>query len=204
MKQSLIFVQDPNALKNWLEATDSQEVKVLYDLHELEKRFIAQSCILLVQLSEHATVHDIGHLVKHGFDVLVFSNLPSNEEGLALFKNGIKGYLNTFSTPDRIKQAMTTIMTGNVWLGQSIMTAMIQSVGSAVTVNDDWRTLLTEREFEVVKLVLESLPNRAIAERLNITERTVKSHLHNTFEKLNVKDRLALALKVKNWQSLSA
>lgn len=203
MKQPLIFVQDPNALKNWLEATDSQ-VKVLFDLHELEKRFVAQNSVLLVQLSEHATVNDISQMVKHGFDVLVFSNQPSNDEGLALFKNGIKGYLNTFSTPDRIQHALETILDGNVWLGQSIMAAMIQSVSSTTPTNKDWENLLTEREFAVVKLVLESLPNRAIAERLNITERTVKSHLHNVFEKLTVKDRLALALKIKNWPNLAA
>jgi DNA-binding NarL/FixJ family response regulator len=202
MKQPLIFVQDPNALKNWLEACGSS-AKILYDLHQLDKRFNVENSLVLIQVSEDATPEKIAQIASHNFDVLAFSNEPTNEEGFALFQKGVKGYLNTFSTPERIEQAMATILDGNVWLGQNIMAAMIKSVKPPVTYHQDWVRLLTDREFEVVKLVLECLPNRAIAERLQITERTVKAHLHNVFEKFAINDRLTLALKIKNWDATS-
>lgn len=53
---------------------------------------------------------------------------------------------------------------------------------------------LTAREREIAILVAQGLKNREIAERLSITEHTVKVHLSNTFAKLGVSDRLLLAL----------
>ncbi len=198
MKRPLIFVQDPNALKNWLTAcgTDS---KVLYNLEALNERFSQQEHILLVQLSDLSNVGQVKRIVEQGFDVLLFSNAPSKTEGIALFQAGIKGYLNTFATTERIQQALTTIAAGSIWLGPEILQSMIQSVVTNAPPEDSlWQALLTERELQVALLVLESKSNKAIAEQLEITERTVKAHMHNIFQKFEVSDRLSLALKIKN------
>jgi len=53
---------------------------------------------------------------------------------------------------------------------------------------------LTPREIEIVKMVGQGLRNRVIAERLSISEGTVKVHLHNIYEKLKVDGRLELVL----------
>ena len=198
MKRPLIFVQDPNALKNWLSAcgTDS---KVLYDLIDLAKRFEPSSHILLIQISESSSIKEIIELAKQ-FDVIAFSNQPNDFEGLTLFQNGVKGYVNTFATTERIKQALETISSGSVWLGQSVMQAMISAIPVKSHSSESWKEKLTEREQQTTALVLESKTNKEIASALDITERTVKSHLHNVFEKLAVTDRLALVLKIKNWQ----
>jgi DNA-binding NarL/FixJ family response regulator len=54
--------------------------------------------------------------------------------------------------------------------------------------------LLTPRELEIVRLAAEGLRNKEIAERLTITEGTVKIHLHNIYEKLDVSGRSQLIL----------
>ena len=54
--------------------------------------------------------------------------------------------------------------------------------------------LLTARELEVVRMIAEGLRNKAIAERLSISEGTVKIHLHNVYEKLGLDGRLELML----------
>ncbi len=197
MKRPLIYVQDPNALKNWLAAC-SANAKVLYDLQNLTARFSPSEYLLLVQITPTSKVEMIIELAKL-FDVIVTSNDPSDTEGLHLFQQGIKGYINTYATVERIKQALETVQSGNVWLGQSIMQIMVQSLQPANSANDGWKALLTEREVQTAELVLQSKSNKDIAGRLEITERTVKAHLHNIFEKLEVTDRLALALKIKNW-----
>ncbi len=198
MKVPLIYVQEPNALKNWLTACRGQG-KILYDLVSLAQRYSAEQYLLLIQITKSSTVEQIIELSKT-FDVLVTSNEPSDAEGLLLFQNGAKGYINTYSTVERIEQALETIQSGNVWLGQSIMQMMIQSLQvPAKANNESWKSRLTERECQTVELVLESKNNKQIAQQLDITERTVKAHLHNVFEKLEVKDRLGLALKIKNW-----
>lgn len=198
MKRPLIFVQDPNALKNWLNACGTN-AKVLYDLTDLAKRFDTESHMILIQISPSATITEIIEIAKN-FDVIAFANEPSNLEGLQLFENGIKGYINTFASVERIEQAIETIKAGSIWLGQNVMQAMIQSLMINKQPSNGWKTILTEREQETTELVLQSKSNKEIAKQLEITERTVKAHLHNVFEKLEVSDRLALVLKIKNWQ----
>lgn len=198
MKRPLIFVQDPNALKNWLTACGT-DAKILYDLTDLSNRYDTQSHLILIQISANSTLEQISELAKE-FDVIAFANEPNNSEGLQLFQQGIKGYLNTFANVERIEQALVTIRAGSIWLGQNVMQAMIQSLINENQSKEGWKNLLTEREQEVTALVLEAQSNKDIAKKLEITERTVKAHLHNVFEKLEVSDRLALVLKIKNWQ----
>lgn len=198
MKKPLIYVQDPNALRNWLCASDT-EAKVLYDLVDLPKQFEPSEYILLIQLTPSSDLQTVIELSKL-YDTIVTANEPNDAEGLALFQNGVKGYINTFSTVERIKQALETVQSGNVWLGQSIMQAMIQAIMPQPAENDSWKERLTERELQTAELVLKSLSNKEIARELSITERTVKAHLHNIFEKFNVNDRLSLVLRIKSWQ----
>jgi len=198
MRRPLIFVQDPNALKNWLKAcgTDS---KILYDLIDLSDRYDSKSDLLLIQISENSTIDQIIELAKQ-FHIIAFTNNPNDSEGVKLFQNGVKGYVNTFATVERIEQVLATINAGSIWLGQSVMSAMISSLAVKQQAQDAWKDSLTDREQQTVLLVLESKTNKDIAKKLDITERTVKAHLHNVFEKLDVTDRLALVLKIKNWQ----
>ncbi|WP_321325021.1 response regulator transcription factor [Thiomicrorhabdus sp.] len=197
MKCPLIFVQDPSALKNWLKACGT-ESKILYDLVDLSQRFETESHILLIQISDNSPIDEVIKLAKD-FDVICFANEPNNAEGLQLFQNGVKGYVNTFATVERIEQVLATIKAGSIWLGQNVMAAMISSISGHEQSQEAWKDLLTDREQETVELVLQSNTNKEIAHKLGITERTVKSHLHNVFEKLDVTDRLALVLKIKNW-----
>ena len=54
--------------------------------------------------------------------------------------------------------------------------------------------MLSQREMEIVVLVAQGFKNKEMAERMFISEQTVKNHLHNVFDKLGVSDRLELAL----------
>lgn len=198
MKQLLLYINDPNARKTWLAACEHSAV-VLKDLNQLsEKQYSQKDSMLIVQVGIDSSLEKIISLSQK-LDTIVASNHPQDGEGLTLFQNGIKGYVNTFSTIERIQQVIDTVQAGNVWLGQSIMQMMIQSLTGHAPTNDGWRELLTDREQQTTELVLESKTNKEIARVLGITERTVKAHLHNIFEKIQVSDRLALALKIKNW-----
>lgn len=198
MKCPLLFVQEPNALKNWLSAcgTDS---KILYELNNLSKRFDTASHIVLIQIIDNSTIEHAIELAKE-FDVVCFTNNPNDLEGVKLLQNGIKGYLNTFATVERIQQVLATINAGSIWLGQSVMQAMIGAITNHKSSSEAWKDNLTDREIQTTELVLQNKTNKEIASALEITERTVKSHLHNVFEKLAVTDRLALVLKINNWQ----
>ncbi|WP_373020035.1 response regulator transcription factor [Thiomicrorhabdus sp.] len=199
MKPILIYVQNPSALETWLSACET-EPEILYNLDDIESMNRALGeCLLLLHKADEEIESRISDLSQRGLDILLFSNKPSVEESLKFFKLGVKGYLNTFANKNRIKQAIETVQVGNIWLGQNIMQAMIESVSHTQQPHDGWKQHLTEREIEVTNWVAKSKSNKEIAQLLDITERTVKAHLQNIFQKLSVKDRLSLVLKVQNW-----
>ena len=62
------------------------------------------------------------------------------------------------------------------------------------SVRERERSPLSQREREIVALVAQGFKNKEMAEKMFISEQTVKNHLHNIFDKLGVSDRLELAL----------
>jgi DNA-binding NarL/FixJ family response regulator len=200
MKQLQLFVQEPQALKNWSNVTTLPK-KILYSLQLSPKEFAIDENLLLIQLLPDASNQlEVENLLKQQYHILLFSNVPSAQEGMQWFQKGIKGYLNTFAHPDRIEQAVNTILTGNIWLGQSVMQSMIQAISNqSISVNEGWKETLTEREIETADWILQGKSNLEIANAMNISERTVKAHVHNLLDKLGAKDRLNLVIKIQNW-----
>jgi len=200
MKELLLYVQDANALKNWSQATELPK-KIISSLDQAVADYSQDDHLLLLQYksSEQQKIED---LLQQGYAILLFSNGPSSDEGLEWFQKGVKGYLNTYSQVMRIEQAIETVIAGNIWLGQAVMQMMIQSVAEAnkeQEKNDSWKELLSEREIETMEWVLQGMSNADIAEKMFISARTVKAHVHNMLSKLDAKDRLGLVLKVQNW-----
>ncbi len=129
--------------------------------------------------------------------VMVLSDAPTFEEGSALLPLGIRCYGNTYIHIKHLMQAIMTIESGAVWLYPAFMRQLIHGVSSAAKNRQTLLDRLTDRERETALLVKEGKSNKEIAKALNITERTVKQHMSNIFEKLGVSDRLSLAMKLK-------
>ncbi|MBN2647865.1 MAG: response regulator transcription factor [Thiotrichales bacterium] len=197
MKPLLLYIKDQNALQNWVSVCSGGCI-VLSHLSELTD-FPPLDQLVFIQITEQCSVDSLIQLARDGYGVIALSNTPNDPEGIRLFQNGVRGYANTFSAKQRIEQIVATVKSDSVWLGPSIMQAIFQSLLKGQTPKDYWKQSLTEREIEVTERVLQSKSNREIAAELGITERTVKAHLRNVFEKLEVTDRLSLVLKIKNW-----
>lgn len=136
-------------------------------------------------------------LLAQGYTILLLSDLPSTEEGLTWFQQGIKGYINSYVQPQRLTMAINAIQNHNIWLGQNIMSQLIQNIKTPPEPNQSWRKNLTVREIETAEKVLQGLSNAEIANQMFISERTVKAHISHLLEKFSVKDRLALVLKIQ-------
>jgi len=83
-----------------------------------------------------------------------------------------------------------------VWLYPEMMQSLIL-LGSNAIINEDALETLSVREREVAREIEKGLSNKEIASALGITERTVKAHLSHVYEKLEVSDRLALAMLLR-------
>jgi DNA-binding NarL/FixJ family response regulator len=94
------------------------------------------------------------------------------------------------------------VNSGEIWLDSHTTAAVMRqfstglegSGGSGSGAKGRERSPLSTREREIVALVAQGYKNKEMAEKMFISEQTVKNHLHNIFDKLGVSDRLELAL----------
>lgn len=138
------------------------------------------------------------------YKIVILSNIPRFEEAILSLKGGARAYVNAFAGPQTLKQIAEVVNEGGIWLGADLMQALIASTQKVDAENKEAqaRTLnqetlqqkLSRREFEVAKLIALGDSNKVIARKLNIAERTVKAHVSTIFTKLEVNDRLKLAL----------
>lgn len=129
--------------------------------------------------------------------LLVLSSRPSDEDARQALAAGCCGYAHAYSTPTTLTNILHSIATGNIWMGRSLLQRLLQDVDARLPEPGvQWADQLSRREQEVARLAAMGQSNADIAERLSISERTVRAHLSAIFEKLQVQDRLMLALKV--------
>ena len=103
---------------------------------------------------------------------------------------GVWGVVLKEMAPSLLVQCIRKVASGGVWLEKE---AVGRVVGKLFQGEGRPRVTLTPRELEIARMVAEGLGNRAVAERLFISEGTVKTHLHTIYEKLGVKGRMYLA-----------
>jgi len=91
-------------------------------------------------------------------------------------------------------QAVREVAAGGLWLDKGETGRVLQALLRERAGDEPAAATLTPREAEIVRMVARGLRNRGIAEQLDISEGTVKIHLHNIYEKLGVDGRLTLTL----------
>jgi DNA-binding NarL/FixJ family response regulator len=133
--------------------------------------------------------------------LVVMSDIPSEEEAATALAAGAVGYCNTHAAPEVLQQIAQVVEQGGLWIGADIMQRLMLGTARLLTARQssgggDWRRELTDREQVVAQRVALGASNREVADQLQITERTVKAHLGTIFDKLQVRDRLQLSLKV--------
>jgi two-component system nitrate/nitrite response regulator NarL len=143
---------------------------------------------------------------------VVLSDRPTDDEALAAFSAGARGYCNTHAAAQVLVQVAGVVLQGGLWIGESLMqrlvgaTSRIQLAADAAVSFDrqNWAKGLTDREKEVAITVATGASNKEVARALGITERTVKAHVGAVLEKLHVRDRLQLSLVVNGQVSGSS
>ena len=126
---------------------------------------------------------------------------PKDEDAFALLARGARGYCHVAAAPAQLRLVANTVKNGGFWLPASLMRRVMTSAGSLVAQISTRKSVslddLTKRERQVAQAVADGLSNREIAERLSISERTVKARLTSVFQKMDVRDRVQLALLLR-------
>lgn len=116
---------------------------------------------------------------------------------VAALKHGARGYFDVALPMPTLNAALGGIMRGEVWFERHVISELIDEFVFVPEVTVQQRKAvgsLSPKELEVAKLVSHGATNKMIAYQMAITERTVKAHLTATFQKMNIADRLSLAI----------
>lgn len=135
--------------------------------------------------------------------VLILTAYSEDENVLNAAKGGARGYLLKGIDFPTLLQAIKTVNKGGLWIDKELPAAeafeeiaqgQMGDVDEAAY--DDAISTLTKRETEILKLVAEGLTNEEIGKKIFISEKTVKTHLTNIFDKLKVNNRFKAALLI--------
>ncbi len=136
--------------------------------------------------------------------VLIFTSRDNEDDVFSSFKAGADGYIMKGSSPIQTTNAIKAVSEGTAWIDPTIARLVLSSIQkNDVTPKPsgemNYKTGrniygLTEREMEVLGLIVEGLSNPQIAEKLFITRATAKAHVHSILQKLYVDDRTKAAI----------
>ena len=127
--------------------------------------------------------------------VLILTSFGSWDKVYTALKSGAAGYILKEAQPEELVAAIKAVAAGGSYLESRVAEELVNRIhNDNEESKSDLPEPLTERELEVLKLVAEGMGNRAIAEKLIVSEKTVKSHVANILQKLNVTSRTQAAL----------
>jgi len=106
-----------------------------------------------------------------------------------LLLRGVFGILAPDADAAVLRKAITVVYSGELWLDRKLLRKVLYSMNQPEKKVD-----LTKKEKEIVDLICHGYRNKEIAQKLDISEQTVKSHCNRIFKKVGVSDRLQLAL----------
>ena len=122
--------------------------------------------------------------------VLVVTSYDTDSDIIGAIEAGACGYLLKDTEPDALVAAIRAAAAGEGALSPTVATALMGRLRAP-------RPVLSERELDVLRAVAEGDTNRRIAERLVVSEATVKTHLVHVFDKLDVGSRTAAVAKAR-------
>lgn len=131
-----------------------------------------------------------------GVPALVLTTFDDDELVLGCLRAGARGYLLKDVPPEELVAAIHRVAAGQTVLGGPAAERLVAALSVPVPTEPAVPAALSEREWEVARLVGEGRTNREIARALFITEGTAKNHVTSILRKLELRDRTALALRV--------
>jgi len=208
----LIATRDPELEHRCRRAASAEhEMELATSVEDARTRLQARepSAVLIdSELLERPIDRQVAEIVNQAgaARVIVLTPVFIEDEEIALLKAGAKGCCRRGIDPDSLQQVLNVTSNGGVWVTRSLLPRLVAELRKYVDAHrkpaptapsSDALAELTQREREIVRLIVEGASNKEVASTLNISERTVKGHLSNVFQKLGVADRLKLVLYVR-------
>jgi len=199
MQQIILYSDDINLLSHWEKALKKEQYAytVVDDIESLQH---IKGSLVIVNYESlgKAGFSIIRQLVKQQNYLLLLHRTPNIKIAKSILGFGIIGYGNALMRDHLFKSAIETLKENMIWLAPEITSQLIIEIPSSDNENEeDLLSPLSKREKEVALLLKDGLTYNEIADRLNISARTVKAHAQAIYKKLGVSDRIGLALLLR-------
>lgn len=192
----VLYSQDLNVSSHWKQKITLCQSEIIEDITTLH---LYKNSLLVLDFA--CCYKNISKLInttkENNIKLLLLDSTPTFEKGKNVLNLGVYGYGNTLLSNTYLNSAIETIMNNMIWIYPEFTTSLIQGFTKEETTPDNITELLTSRELDLTLLIKDGLSNNEISEHLDISINTVKSHIKNIYEKLNVKNRLSLSLLFK-------
>jgi len=129
--------------------------------------------------------------------LLVVGDNFKEGDSYTFLRQGVKGILNYGEAREQLPRAVPLVAAGGFWVPRTVLSRFVDSILSSTQgrrLRGDSPAELSRREQEVLGCLLENLANKEVADRLHISERTVKFHVSNLLAKFGVRRRADLIL----------
>jgi len=120
--------------------------------------------------------------------VIVLTTFETDSQVIQALKAGARGYVLKDSTADAIVSSIVAVVSGERVMAGAVANRVLEML-TGTTTPKEFYDGLTNREIEILKLLANGMANKQIAYRLKISEKTVRNHVSNTYEKLGIYDR---------------
>jgi len=133
--------------------------------------------------------------MKPGIRVVMLLDSSKRETILEAFRAGARGIFNRNQSVDVLAKCVRRVHEGQIWADSEQMSYAVEALAAAPAVravDANGFDLLSKRELEVVQSLAEGLTNREIADKLGLSQHTVKNYLFRVFDKLGVSSRVEL------------
>jgi DNA-binding NarL/FixJ family response regulator len=127
--------------------------------------------------------------------LIMMGSESDDETIISAIGAGAKGYLEETATPEQVMQCIEVVQSGSIWAPRRVLSAFVDRMlhsSEKPVLRHDFN--FTDREREVLKLLVEARSNREIADALGIEERTVKAYVARLMRKVGVENRIALSI----------
>jgi DNA-binding NarL/FixJ family response regulator len=126
---------------------------------------------------------------------------PQNDDELVMdcIVAGARAYLDSSASPETVRQAVEIVVSGSIWAPRKLLSRLIDrllEISQNALQSSSQR--LSEREKQVLELILDAQSNREIARQLGIEERTVKAHMGRLLKKTGAENRIELSMRAIN------
>ncbi len=211
-RATAIVVASANSalLNSWSAALPDYRVECAADRTALDSFLYSESAIrpslficdsALIHSGRDSLLVELGRISNNS--ILMMVDDDPDMIDLEWIYCGVRGCCLQGVEANMLQKAVASLLAGEAWLPRRLIAKMIAGIliPDAATVPLEKQLSLeslTQRECEVAKLITEGLNNKLIARKLDVSERTIKAHLGNIFQKLNIDNRLMLALALRN------